>query len=324
MNLVRQPLLPALSTLLLLICVMLSQADGSGADSAPEASTLLGGLLVRFQMLWPGWARFFAGAALLIAGLQLGRLPIRYSLYTFRTCIGMPLFGVAVGIVALSPAYLAECIAALLFALASKHFCASFRTNGYGFGGSFRAAFCLGLLPLVVPGCEVLWLLIPVAMLLFRRTLRELVVAMAGLILPLLAACYLSWAAGRDISAPLIQLAEAYARPFGPLLLATLPLHALVPPAWLLLLAILSAWSYAADFYVVSTKPRFILLFHVVMLGFCLALFLLPCGTATAAALFAIPAAILLPQLLLRIHGAVASLIYLLLLLAGLSVPFVS
>ena len=65
----------------------------------------------------------------------------------------------------------------------SRNFARSF-CNGYGFDAIFRASLYLGLLPFVSTAALPLLLILPPAVLLFRRTLREAVVAIAGVLLP--------------------------------------------------------------------------------------------------------------------------------------------
>lgn len=57
-------------------------------------------------------------------------------------------------------------------ALAAKNYCRSY-CNGYGFDAIFRASLYLGLLPLVYAPATPLVLILPLAILLFRRTFRE-------------------------------------------------------------------------------------------------------------------------------------------------------
>ena len=75
-------------------------------------------------------------------------------------------------------------------------------------GGASFAALYLGLLPLVAPAALPLLLLLPLAVQLFRRTLRELTVALAGVLLPLFVLCYINWGVGGDFAAPLLEAAK--------------------------------------------------------------------------------------------------------------------
>lgn len=109
-------------------------------------------------------------------------MTIRYNLYSVGTCLAIPLYGAIVCGLAVGSDYLPAFTAAALLALSVKNFARSF-CNGYGFDAIFRASLYLGLLPFVSTAALPLLLILPPAVLLFRRTLREAVVAVAGVLL---------------------------------------------------------------------------------------------------------------------------------------------
>lgn len=199
-DIARQPLVPAFVTLFALAVTAMWGGAGNGVSAgAPETMPLLGGALARFQAAYPVWARLAAGFMILFTGMCTGRIAIRYNLYGVSTCLPIPLYAVVAcghrfgrklpdGIRRLDAA-----------ALAAKNYCRSY-CNGYGFDAIFRASLYLGLLPLVYAPATPLVLILPLAILLFRRTFREVVVAAAGLILPVLTACYVSWGAGEEFT----------------------------------------------------------------------------------------------------------------------------
>lgn len=99
--------------------------------------------------------------------------------------------------------------ASALLALATKNFCRSY-CNGFGFDAIFRASLYIGLLPLVATAAAPLLILLPLAVMLFRRTLREVAVAVAGLLLPALTLCYVNWAAGGEFLAQVAEPGSAF------------------------------------------------------------------------------------------------------------------
>lgn len=199
-DIARQPLVPAFVTLFALAVTAMWGGAGNGVSAgAPETMPLLGGALARFQAAYPVWARLAAGFMILFTGMCTGRIAIRYNLYGVSTCLPIPLYAVvACGIVS-GGNYLTAFAASMLLALAAKNYCRSY-CNGYGFDAIFRASLYLGLLPLVYAPATPLVLILPLAILLFRRTFREVVAAAAGLILPVLTACYVSWGAGEEFT----------------------------------------------------------------------------------------------------------------------------
>ena len=86
----------------------------------------------------------------------------------------MPLMSAIVCGLAVGSDYLPAFTAAALLALSVKNFARSF-CNGYGFDAIFRASLYLGLLPFVSTAALPLLLILPPAVLLFRRTLARIV-----------------------------------------------------------------------------------------------------------------------------------------------------
>lgn len=236
-DIARQPLIPTFMTLFALavaaMCAGIPVSDTSGA--VRDALPLLGGQLARFQAAYPVWSKFAAGFMLLFTGMCAGRITIRYNLYTVGTCLPIPLYAIVACGIATGGNYLAGFAASMLLALATKNYCRAF-CNGYGFDAIFRASLYLGLMPLVyAPGLPML-LLLPLAVLLFRRTLREVAVATAGLLLPVFTACYVSWGTGAEFTAPLIKLGQSAIEGMPLHLFLDIPLPALVMAGGIVLL----------------------------------------------------------------------------------------
>ena len=202
-DIARQPLVPAFLTLAALAGVAMWNAGGTAADTAALAGHAAetvgtgrnaagalavsspGELLAQCQEAHPVWARWIAGLLIIFTGMCAGRMTIRYNLYSVGTCLAIPLFGAIVCGLAVGDDYLPVFTASALLALSIKNFARSF-CNGYGFDAIFRASLYIGLLPLVATAAAPLLVLLPLAVMLFRRTLREVAVAVAGLLLPAL------------------------------------------------------------------------------------------------------------------------------------------
>ena len=221
-DIARQPLVPAFLTLAALAVVAMWSAGGPAVSMAVQAGHAAGTvdigrnaagalavsspgeLLAQFQAAHPVWARWIAGLLMLFTGMSVGRLTVRYNLYSVGTCLAIPLYGAIACGLAVGGDCLTTFAASALLALATKNFCRSY-CNGFGFDAIFRASLYIGLLPLVATAAAPLLILLPLAVMLFRRTLREVAVAVAGLLLPALTLCYVNWAAGGEF---LAQVAE--------------------------------------------------------------------------------------------------------------------
>lgn len=347
-DIARQPLVPAFLTLAALAVAALwnagepvsgaiarigggifagGTASGTGAAGQGIATAgdlvvaLPGELLARFQAAHILWSRWIGGLLLLYAGMTLGRMSVRYNLYSASTCIAIPLYGIVLCGIGSGGDFLPSLTASALLACSVRHFARSF-CNGYGFDALFRASLAQGVLPLVSPAAGPLWLLVPLALVLFRRTLREAAVAAAGLLLPALAFCYLNWAAGGSVSAPAATLFQAVTTGSPLALFPALPLPTLLFAGGILALDVLAILLFLSDRYAVGTKPRFILIYIISALVLTLVSLCGPAAGRSDLALAAVPSALLLPLVFVRSGRAITLPLYLILLAAGVWIAF--
>lgn len=321
-NIARQPLVPAFVTLIALAALTMWSAGipaaaipGNGVP--PDAGSLPvlspSEWLIRFQTSCPGWSRWIGVLLLLFTGMSTGRLTVRYNLYSVGTCLAIPLYAAIAGGAAAGFITLPALAASALLALATKNYCRSF-CNGYGFDAIFRASLYLGCLPLVIPATLPLVLLLPLAVTLFRRTLREAAVAVAGLLLPAFTLCYLNWGIGGAFTAPLAHLAEAWTNGSVAAVLTALPIRNLALLGGVLLLDLTAVLCFFSDSYALGNKPRSIFLFQICLLLLTVATLCNPAAGPDAILLTAAPSAVLLPFLFVRIHRLPALILYLILL----------
>lgn len=322
LNIARQPLVPAFVTLVALAALAMWNADLStpptvGVGTLPDMGSLPElsptEWLIRFQTSCPGWSQWIGVLLLLFTGMSTGRLTVRYNLYSVGTCLAIPLYAAIAGGVAAGFISLSGLTASVLLALASKNYCRSF-CNGYGFDALFRASLYLGCLPLLFPATLPLLLMLPLAVTLFRRTLREVAVAITGLLLPIFAFCYLNWGIGGEFTAPLAQMAEAWTN--APVLatLLAFPIRNLALLGGVVLLDLIAILYFFSDSYAIGTKPRSIFLFQILQLLLTATTLCNPAATPDVILLMALPSAVLLPFLFVRIHRLPALILYLLLL----------
>ena len=331
-DIARQPLVPAFLTLAALAIVAMWNAGGTAADTAALAGHAAetvgtgrnaagalavsspGELLAQFQEAHPVWARWIAGLLMLFTGMSVGRLTVRYNLYSVGTCLAIPLYGAIACGLAVGGDYLTAFAASALLALATKNFCRSY-CNGFGFDAIFRASLYIGLLPLVATAAAPLLVLLPLAVMLFRRTLREVTVAVAGLLLPVLTLCY--WGAGGGFLAPVAELGSAFVAGMPLALFLSTPVQSLVLLGAVFILDLMALLFFLSDIHALGTKPRLIFIFNISVLLLTAAVLCGPAATPGTVALAAVPSAVLLPFMFVRIHRAIALPLYLLLLAAA-------
>ena len=171
MDIARQPLLVACLTLAAVAVAAIWCGSGGSAPSPVRPDALPGDWVSAFQLRCPGWSRWIALFCILFTGIYLGRFSNRFNLYAGRCYLPIPFFGMAACCFGAGGGSLLHFVVAAIAAIAVRNCCAAFR-NGYGFNELFRASLCLGLLPLLSPATWPVWLLLPMAVFLFERTLR--------------------------------------------------------------------------------------------------------------------------------------------------------
>lgn len=306
----RQPLLPALITLLVVAAVGAVYATGMPlgtqqiADAAP-----LGRYLTQWQHMAPGWSRLLCFALTVVCGVQVGRLTVRYGLYARSTSLAIPLYGlVACGIFAACNS-LAGTVAAWLFVRSLRNFCASFR-NGYTFHATFRATLYLGLMPLVsIVTLPLAGLVLP-ALFCFKRTLREAVVALFGLLLPAAVACYLGWATGGGFLTPLLEMGRAFLTPSGFRLFDGVTTLQLAYASVLLFTLLCAVFFLLVDYRGMGVRQRAVHTYLLFTLLACAALLCAPCATGSVALLAAAPMSVFMPLVFVRIHKTCSLTLY--------------
>lgn len=337
-DIARQPLVPAFLTLLLLTVVMLwgageplhaspeNTAAGTIAETAPIPGLQLrmpATLLHLFQTAHPALTRWIGALLILLGGLSITRLALRANLYTVSTCLALPLYGVGIAAAGLRGDFLTNLTACTLLVLALRNYCRSFG-NGYRFDALFRASLYLGTLLLLRASLLPLLLLLPLAVLIFRRTLREAAVACAGLLLPAAAICYVNWGCGGDFIAPLRALAPSICNGVPLALLPRLTAPDEIPhtilTALTALLALFATLHIRAEYLSVGIKPRFILIFIAILLLLLILSLGGPDATPADRMLLAVPTAILIPFSCVRIHRNLADLLCVLLFTAAVTI----
>lgn len=318
-DIIRQPLPVATLTFFVVVVSVFVHAwiTQNLAGGFPAVAAPLGRYTIALRMSWPLLSAAAAIVMLLSAGFVVGRNTVRAELYTTRCFLAMPLFGMAACGLLLSDDYLTQSLLLLLTALVSRNFYNSFHRH-YCFDRMFRGALYAGLLPLIYAPAAGLLLLIPIVVVLFRRTLREAVVALTGALLPLFLFSFVYWGAGGGFDEPARQIAEALTtdscyRPFG-----GYRLFSLIGWGLILFLLICSVAGILLDIRMLRTKPRNILFYNLYLLLIVVGIIFVPGSTAVAPTLAASAIATLLPVAFTKLNGTVATMFYTALLLLSI------
>lgn len=309
-DIVRQPLLLALFSLLAIIAVAFIWGELPTAGVGTEIATPLGGLLRQFQDNHPVWSQLIAGLLLLISGVSTGRLTVRYGLYPVNTSLAIPLYGIVACGILLGGNYLADIVTAFILLLSTRNYFAGYRT-GYAIGPAFRGSFFLGILPLLyAPALPLPILFLPAAFC-FRRTLREAFIALCGAILPLLITAYISWGVGNGFADTFVQIWEAFLSDSGYRIFENTPLLSPAALGIVLFTSLCGIFFSLACFRTQSLRVKGILTYTIILFVTIAALAAVPSATPGVLAIIALPAAILMPQTFIRAHQTVSTLLYL-------------
>ena len=161
-------------------------------------------------------------------------------------------------------------------------------------------------------------ILLPLAVMLFRRTLREAVVALSGAILPLFFAGFIHWAAGGRFDGPVRQVAAAITSDSGYRFFDGNTLFSLIAWGVIFFLLICSAAGVLLDIRTLKTKPRNILFYNLYVLCVVAGIYFVPYSSPVTLTLAAPAAATLIPVVLTKFNSAAASMFYTVLILLSL------
>ncbi len=246
------------------------------------------------------------------------QLTIKYAPAASRNYLPAQIFLVGTGGIVVSGEALASLIAAWLLTLAVRQFVFSLHKE-YRFTEVFHAGFYLGLIPLLYAPAAVLTLPVAVAALsIYRRGVREAIVCLAGLVLPVLAAGFIHWWAGQPLWFVFSELWRCIVDRPGTM--AGLPPYSAVAVAVLVLMLTLVAifWVPGHKKSVRKTQYKFIAHTSLVLL-FVLATAAIPGTSTTLAALVAVPCALCVPYAFPGKLATISTVIYCLVVAAVLA-----
>lgn len=315
-DVVRQSPVANLATLLVIVAVAFVRAGATafGAEAIPDTAAFLGRHVAAFQAAFPSLGAVMAAAAFFVSGWWLGQVVRVRELYFVRTTVTIPFYGfVACGIF-ISHDSLTAALASMLLVVAMRSFYSSFR-DGYGFSPLFFASFSLGAIPLLYAPALPLAALMPLAVLLFKRSAREALVAAVGLLLPAAAACYVTWGLGGEFLSPLFETWNALMLPSGYRLFGHISVGSGLLFAYLLALVLSAIFFCCVNLYSLGSRARYITVYNMCAFVVSLAVPAMPGATPGALALVAVPAALMIPAMLVRLHKNVSTMIYAVLIL---------
>lgn len=306
------------------------------AAPLPEVATFstqmpLGIWIDRFGHACPLWIKNLLIVLIVFwNGLLLTRLMSRNMLVLERTYMPFILYLLVACGLSFGRAPLAPYVAAGLLVSAFDLMIGSFR-RVVVYAKSFDSALLTGLSILVYGPAALYALLLPCALLLFRKDWREWLTCLTGLFLPFLIASYVYWGLGESFGHLgerwWQEICERLAAPFywqqsSELLSSSISALGeretltLLITAWtpLVLVTGIALAVFILRTQNMRTRPYKTYLYFIWILVFSLILLLTPGGSMSDLPLVAAPLAIVIPNFFTRFGGWIGNLTYLLLL----------
>ena len=288
----------------------------TGDETVPNTITPIGELLQSLQGSIPTLSVIVWGIALFIAALDAGRFGPKYSLYPAYTLMAIPVFGILAGGVMVSSDFLLSTAAMIAMLLGTKYLIRCImRTDS--FNDLSLAMLYYGLLPLIVAPSALLYAALPILVLMVRSTWRDWVVAVASMLFPLAAVCYWNWCAGNGFLSMAEQIYTSMFTASEFSFFSTLNVAGIALLGVIIVMVLCAITLIISDKYSLKVKSRAVMRFNALMLVITVAMFFLPSATASLFVLVAVPAAMLIPLIFVRMGVGFTETLYRLMLVAA-------
>lgn len=299
-----------------LITTLRSALMPAGDETMPNPLTPIGELLQSLQGSIPTLSVIIWGIALFMVSLDAGRFGPKYSLYPAYTLMAIPICGVLAGGVMVSSDYLLSATAMSAMLLGTKYLIRCImRTES--FNDLSLAMLYYGALPLLIAPAALIYVALPILVLVVRSSWRDWVVAISSLLFPLAAVCYWNWCAGNGFLSMAEQICTSMFTPSEFSFFSTLNVAGIILLGIIIVMVLCAITLIISDKYSLKVKSRAVMRFNALMLLVCLAMFFLPSATASLFALIAIPAAMLIPLIFVRMGVGFTETLYRLMLVAA-------
>ena len=288
----------------------------AGDESIPNTPTPIGSLLQGFEQSFPTLSVIAWAMMLMFAALDAGRYGPKFSLYPAYTLMAIPIVAITAAAIMVSGEMLLSAAALVIMMLATKYI-HRFVMRSDSFSDLSLAMLYYGLLPLVVAPTALLYAAMPLLVLFVRSSWRHWVVCTSSLAFPLLSVSYWSWCAGDGFLTPINELYTSMLTP------SEFSFFSTINPAGIILLGVLIVMSLCSitliisDKYSLKVRSRAMMRFNALLLLTSVGMFFLPSATATLFAIVAMPAAMLIPLIFVRMGVSFTEMLYRLMLLAA-------
>lgn len=256
--------------------------------------------------------------AFLSAALLTGII-VRYSISSVRTYLPMIIYTLSAYGIYFPSGSVSATLLPLLLIMSSGQAIAGFKRS-YQFGSVFRSAFYIGIIPMIYAPASLLVIMVPVTLLLYRRTLREAIAALTGVVLPWVLCSVAWWGAGFPLGYVSSDLwrgitAAGASESFTEAVLAS-GISEKIFLAFYTVLCIYSVIIIIPRLASLRTRARKIYIHFLWLLFVCVAILFSPAGNVISAGLLAVPGCVIITTFFIRYRGWLPLSAYIMLILS--------
>ena len=299
-----------------IVATLRSAIFPAGDESIANTPTPIGSWLQNLQQSIPAIAAIIWGIAVSYSGLAIGRMGVRFSIYPAYTLMAIPILGVTASTVMVSGDYLISSVVLVLSTLAMKYTIRCIMRSE-SFGDISLAMICFGILPLVYAPATLLCITMLGLVLFVRNTWRDWVVTLFSLVFPIASICYWNWCAGGEFFDMVGIIWDSIWINSEFSFFSTLTPAAILLLGVLILMLLCALSLIISDRFSLKVKSRALMRYTALLLLVAISTLFLPSSTATSFVLIAIPTAILLPLIFVRMSVGFTETLYRLMLLAA-------
>ncbi len=274
------------------------------------AESVLGGWIDAWQVAHPVLSLIIVGVGMVYVSIKLSQLVSRFNLYGTTSHLTLELFPLLSIGVMVNEASLKVFVVVALVAYSLMRYVSSYR-NANAVGVLLSGSLALGAVALLYPPAIVLWGVVPCLLVIFERTLREVIVAICSLAIVPFAYIYTRWFLGDDFCDVWREFVGRIVADSGYSLFESYSVGMLVFSGVLLFVSITAVFAVSLLENTVKARHRLriVILYWVAVA----VMFSLPSVDSTIFAISAIPLSILMPIAMLKFGRGVSFIIYILL-----------
>ena len=319
LDVARHKLYEALLSLVGLALAMVAMGLATPLGAMPCGVAPLGAMLTTFEASHPILSAMVCFVLITYLAFKATRTTVRTHLYGVNSFAVMTLSPLAVmGLASAGDMLRAVVVAWLVVEALRRLF--------YAFGSEerkhaiFTAMLAIGALPLVDSPLSVALIALPLVLVALRVGGREVVVGVAGALLPLFAYAYVTWCSGGDFVASLASPFRAMGEPSGMEVADYFTMPRVVMVATLGVMTLVGGYVYLRNRLALSLVARQAWRFIISTLVVGIAVVaLLPSTTSATYAALGIVVAMVLPMVMLRLSTMLSVALYILLLSGGVA-----